>query len=73
MAVSDREAAEMADEWTSRQCADYWGVKLKTWHGYVAREQAPQPSRRIGRTPIWDAGTVTSYPRPGRGARTDLR
>lgn len=63
----------MAEEWTAQQCADHWGVKLKTWHGYVAREQAPKAVRRIGRTPLWDAQEVRDYPRPGRGARTDLQ
>lgn len=63
---------QLAEEWTAQQCADNWGVKVKTWHGYVARGAAPKPARHVGRTPLWDADTVRGYPRPGRGARTDL-
>jgi hypothetical protein len=64
---------ETREEWTATQCADAWGIKLKTWHSYVAREKAPEAVRRIGRTPLWDAAEVRDWPRPGRGARTDLR
>lgn len=63
----------MSEEWTAAQCATAWGIKPRTWHGYVAREQAPKPVRHVGRTPVWDAEAVRNYPRPGRGARTDLR
>lgn len=63
----------MNDEWTAAQCADEWGIKVRTWHGYVARNQAPKPARHVGRTPVWDAEAVKTYPRPGRGARTDLK
>lgn len=60
-------------EWTAAQCAAAWGVKPRTWHSYVAREQAPRPVRHVGRTPLWDAAVVQSYPRPGRGTRIDLK
>ncbi|MEU2510579.1 hypothetical protein [Streptomyces syringium] len=60
-----------AQDWTAEQCAEAWGVQVKTWHGYVARGAAPKPSTHSGRTPIWDADTVTSWKRPGQGARTD--
>lgn len=56
----------MSEEWTAQQCAKEWGVKLKTWHGYVARGQAPQPKRRVGRTPVWDADKVRTWPRGDR-------
>jgi hypothetical protein len=62
----------MSEEWTAAQCADAWGVPPRTWHSYVARDQAPKPTRHVGRTPLWDADTVRTYPRPGQGARTDL-
>lgn len=62
----------MSEEWTAAQCAEAWDIKPRTWHGYVARDQAPKPARHIGRTPVWDAEIVRAYPRPGRGARTDL-
>jgi hypothetical protein len=47
-------------EWTAQQCAEAWGVQLKTWHSYVARDQAPKPVRRIGRTPMWNTAEVTA-------------
>lgn len=62
----------MSEEWTAQQCADAWGVKVRTWHGYVARDNAPKPVRHVGRTPVWDAEQVRTYRRAGRGARTDL-
>lgn len=49
-------------------------IEPDTWSGYVSRQQAPQASRHIGRTPLWSAGAVdlwTTY-RRGAGARTDL-
>lgn len=58
-------------EWIAKQCADAWGVKPATWRSYVARGQAPQPSRRVGATPVWDPAVVMNWPRPGQGARTD--
>lgn len=60
------------EEWAAERGASEWGVKPKTWHSYVARGFAPKPVRRVGRTPVWDAAEVRSWPRPGRGARTDL-
>jgi CRISPR-associated protein Csx17 len=50
-------------------------VAERTWTGYVARGQAPQPRHnpRTGR-PEWLATTVDAWLRlrPGQGARTDL-
>ncbi|MFF1547175.1 hypothetical protein [Streptomyces sp. NPDC058291] len=60
------------EEWTATQCAQAWGVQVRTWHGYVARKRAPRPIRHVGRTPVWDAAAVKSWPRPGQGARTDI-
>lgn len=60
------------EEWTADRCAAEWGVRLKTWHSYVARGFAPKRLRKVGRTPLWDAAEVRAWPRPGRGARTDL-
>lgn len=60
------------EEWTAAQCATAWSVKARTWHSYVARSQAPKPIRHIGRTPLWDAAAVRSWPRHGQGARTDI-
>lgn len=32
-----------------------------TWRSYVGRQQAPQPVRRVGRTPLWDLGEVQEW------------
>lgn len=32
-----------------------------TWSAYVARSQAPQPARRVGRTPLWDPRAVAAF------------
>jgi hypothetical protein len=61
------------EDWTRPQCAEHWGISPSTWSGYVARGHAPQPYTWVGRTPLWDADTVRTYPRPGQGARTDLK
>ncbi|MBH0778835.1 hypothetical protein [Nocardia bovistercoris] len=63
------------DMWTAQQCADYVGVKLNTWHGYVSRpalnNPAPQPKDRVGDTPLWDIDEVKEWQatRPGPGNR----
>ncbi|WP_147404217.1 helix-turn-helix transcriptional regulator [Nocardia panacis] len=57
--------------WTAQQCADYIGVKLRTWHGYVNRptktNPAPKPIDKIGSTPVWDSREVIAWneSRPG--------
>lgn len=63
----------MSEEWTRDQCAEHWDIKANTWSGYVSRNQAPQPTRRIGRTPVWDADVVRTWQRPAPGGRTELR
>lgn len=55
------------DYWTAQDCADHWGISPITWRSYVSRGQAPAPSTRISRTPLWDPATVRAWPRPGRG------
>ncbi|GAA3226815.1 hypothetical protein GCM10017691_16650 [Pseudonocardia petroleophila] len=50
--------------WTAQECADAWGVKIGTWHGYVSRGQAPAPLAD-GRT--WDPDAVRTFRRPGVG------
>ena len=61
------------EEWTVQQCAEHVGIKASTWRSYVARDQAPQPIRRIGATPVWDAAQIRAWRRPGQGSRTDLK
>lgn len=65
----------MPDLWQRSECADHVGVTPSTWSAYVARDQAPSPTKHVGRTPLWDADEVRDWNanRLGRGARTDLR
>ncbi len=63
------ETSNIAETWTSAECAAAWGVKTPTWLGYVARDQAPPPLPGLDQQQRrrWDAETVRSYPRPGVG------
>lgn len=36
-------------------------ISPSTWSSYVARKQAPGPSRHVGRTPIWDRADVDAF------------
>lgn len=36
-------------------------IQPGTWSAYVARNQAPQPARKVGRTPLWDPKVVASF------------
>lgn len=60
--------------WRTADCADFTGVSIRTWGGYVARDQCPQPVARLdARTPLWDAEEVRTWHagRPGRPTRKD--
>lgn len=64
---------------TTAQAAARWGVTPGTFRGYVARGHAPAPDVPAPEgvspnrsNPLWYADTLDSFPRPGRGARTDL-
>ncbi|MBE1557632.1 hypothetical protein [Nonomuraea africana] len=63
-----------ADYWTMADIADYLEVKLRTVHTYRQRRKDGDPNglppedKMIGRTPVWKPATITSWPRPGRGA-----
>lgn len=65
----------MGSEITSDQAAEIAGVARDTWYGYVARDQAPKPVRRVGRTPLWDEAEVKEWQqnRPGKPSRTTDR
>lgn len=65
----------MGREITSDEAAELAGVNRKTFAGYVAREQAPQAVRRVGRTPLWDEDEIKEWMRnrPGRGDRSTDR
>ncbi len=62
-----------SSEWTAQDCADYIGVAVSTFRGYVTRGDcdAPRPVRHVGRTPVWDAAEVRAWheARPGKGGR----
>ena len=49
-------------------------IARDTWSSDVSRKQAPEPARRIGRTPVWKPSAVREWAanRPGEGYRTDL-
>ena len=63
------------ETWTAQQCADFWKIKYGTWTKYVSKGHAPKSLEGFDeqRRRRWDAETVRNYPRPGAGARTDLR
>lgn len=46
--------------WDAKRCAEFWGVKVATWTGYVGRNQAPQAKGFDGHTGrrYWDAAEV---------------
>ncbi|CAI7974353.1 hypothetical protein FRAHR75_1310013 [Frankia sp. Hr75.2] len=69
-------AAGPAPAWTREDVLAYLTeagapVGADTWSGYVSRGQAPAPTRRIGRTPVWDPAQVRTWQaaRRGRGWR----
>jgi len=61
-----------ADQVITRDEISQW-LKLKpnTWSGYVSRNQAPQPVKRVGSTPLWSRREVLDWQesRRGRGHR----
>lgn len=63
-----------AEEWTTREAADFLGVQVHTFRGYVNAGDAPQPvgKRAIGHnnfTDLFDAAAIRAWKasRPGRG------
>lgn len=38
-------------------------ISASTWRSYVARGQAPQPSDRVGREPLWDPADIIAWAR----------
>lgn len=63
------------DELLLAEAAEIAGVRPNTWSSYVARGQAPAPTRRVGRTPLWSEDDVRQWvaSRPGQGSRSTLR
>lgn len=59
------------EEWTTDHVLAYLAaagrpIARSTWEAYVARDQAPAPVRRIGRTPVWSERAVRAW-NGGRG------
>ena len=61
--VRDDEAEELTREAVAKRL----GVTVGTWSGYVSRRQAPQPTRKVGRTPVWSAKAVDEWQASRRG------
>jgi len=59
----NREVGEV----TSAQAAEIWGVGQGTWRAYVARGQAPSPSRTVGRVNYWSEAEVREALEQRRG------
>lgn len=59
--VARRTRTVKATDLTLAEAAARAGVKPKTWSAYVARGQAPAPTTRLGRTPIWDRDDIDTW------------
>ena len=57
---------------TSQMVADRLGVTRATVHSYTSRGTLPPADAYVGRTPVWDSGTIEAWiaSRPGMGNRT---
>ena len=57
---------------TSQEVADRLGVTRATVHVYASRGTLPPADAYVGRTPVWDSGTIEAWiaSRPGMGNRT---
>ena len=51
----------MAEYLTAAQIAARAGIKQSTWRVYVAKGQAPKPSRQLSRINLWDAKEVEKW------------
>lgn len=63
------------DYWTLAEVAAFWGITYTTARTYRSRGRGelPEPDKVFGRSPAWKPATIINHPRPGQGARTDLR
>ena len=53
------------DWWTTRDVAEYLGVKPSTIRAYKARSEMPQPDRRMGPLWLWRPSVIREW-REGR-------
>jgi predicted DNA-binding transcriptional regulator AlpA len=49
------------DWWTTEDVATYLGVSSSTVRAYLARNQMPEPDRRIGRMQLWRPKTIQHW------------
>lgn len=63
-----------SEELTVHQCAHLATVTPSTFRSYVARGQAPEAVRNLGRKPLWRRVDIIVWllSRPGPGSRTDI-
>ena len=59
-------------QWTTDQVLQWLAdqgrpVARDTWTGYVSRGQAPAPTHRVGRTPVWDPDQIRAWHNARRG------
>jgi len=47
--------------WTTKEVADYLGVKLGTVSAYHHRGEMPRAEERFGRTYVWRPRTITEW------------
>ena len=64
--------------WYADDCAAQWGIETSTWHQYVKRGTAPEPTARgtFGSSvdrPWWDPRTVLEFERPTSAHRKGTR
>ena len=53
--------AGTVDWWTTEDVAEHLGVSASTIRAYLARDQMPDPDRRLGRLPLWRPETVRAW------------
>lgn len=66
LAIIDQDTGNIM--WRAVDCADYCGVRVTTWNGYVAAGRTPKPVAHLDkRTPVWDPEEIRAWHanRPG--------
>ncbi|MGL5823818.1 MAG: NUDIX domain-containing protein [Nocardioides sp.] len=53
--------APSADWWTTDDVASFLDVSPSTVRAYMAREQMPEPDRRMGRLPLWRPASIRRW------------
>jgi hypothetical protein len=71
--MADKKPDPKADYWTLQDVADFYGIKYESARKERTRGHLPPEDKLFGRSPVWRPATIINHPRPGQGARTDLR